>query len=199
MHIERYDNGNIEINFSFFILSYLALISALCCLIGIGYFWVYKDLNIFSMQIIGLVLAALVLSISGTIIYESSNFIFNKEKSELHWKKKKYFLTKRGIIPFHDIQEIKIDRADNNAKEMRIYILTPKKVISMSDSHTISTNYDIEELVGEVKSITGLSIDVSAKSRANILLELGQTKGALDIIREEMNMSLEEAKDYLGI
>ena len=82
---------------------------------------------------------------------------------------------------------------------MRINILTPKKVISMSDSYTISTNYNIEELVGEVKSITGLSIDVSAKNRANILLDLGQTKSALDIIREEMDMSLEEAKDYLGI
>jgi hypothetical protein len=63
----------------------------------------------------------------------------------------------------------------------------------------ISTNYDVEELVGDVKSITGLGIDVSPKNRANILLELGQTKGALDIIREEMDMSLKEAKEYLGI
>ena len=63
----------------------------------------------------------------------------------------------------------------------------------------ISTNYDVEELVGDVKSITGLGIDVSPKNRANILLDLGQTKSALDIIREEMDMSLEEAKDYLGI
>jgi hypothetical protein len=63
----------------------------------------------------------------------------------------------------------------------------------------LSSDYNVEELVGDVKSITGLGIDVSPKNRAQILLDLGQTKGAIDIIREEMEMSLEEAKDYLGL
>lgn len=82
---------------------------------------------------------------------------------------------------------------------MLIQILTSKDVLNLSDSYMISTDYNVEELVGDVKSITGLGIDVSPKNRAKILLELGQTKGALDIIREEMDMSMEEAKDYLGI
>ena len=82
---------------------------------------------------------------------------------------------------------------------MLIKILKSKKIISLSDSCTISTNYDLEKLVGDVKSITGLGIDVSPKNRANILLELDQTKGALDIIREEKDMSLKETKEYLGI
>ena len=37
------------------------------------------------------------------------------------------------------------------------------------------------------------------KYRAKILLELGQTKGALDVIREEMDMSMSDTKNYLGI
>jgi hypothetical protein len=199
MHIEKHDNGNIEVNISFVVMSYLALFSAFCCLVGITYFWVYEELHIFSIQIIGLVLAGVTLSIAGIIIYESSSFVFDSEKGEFRWKKRKYFRSKKGTIPFHDIKEIKIDRAEKDSKEMLIKILTSKKIISLSDSYMISTNYDVEELVGDVKSITGLGIDVSPKNRANILLDLGQTKSALDIIREEMDMSLEEAKDYLGI
>lgn len=199
MHIERHENGNIEVNISFVVMSYLALFSAFCCLVGIAYFWIFEELHIFSIQIIGLVLAGVILGIAGVIIYESSSFVFDSEKGELHWTKKKYFRSKKGIIPFHDIQEIKIDRPEKDSKEMLINILTSKKTISLSDSYMISTNYDVEELVGDVKSITGLGIDVSPKNRANILLDLGQTKSALDIIREEMDMSLEEAKDYLGI
>lgn len=125
--------------------------------------------------------------------------MFDNEKSELRWQKRKYFRAKKGVIPFYDIQEIKIDRADEDTKEMLIQILTSKDVLNLSDSYMISTDYNVEELVGDVKSITGLGIDVSPKNRAKILLELGQTKGALDIIREEMDMSMEEAKDYLGI
>ena len=199
MHIEKHDNGNIEVNISFVVMSYLALFSAFCCLVGITYFWVYEELHIFSIQIIGLALAGVTLSIAGIIIYESSSFVFDSEKGEFRWKKRKYFRSKKGTIPFHDIKEIKIDRAEKDSKEMLIKILTSKKIISLSDSYMISTNYDVEELVGDVKSITGLGIDVSPKNRANILLDLGQTKSALDIIREEMDMSLEEAKDYLGI
>lgn len=78
---------------------------------------------------------------------------------------------------------------------MLIKILTSKKIISLPDTYLISTNYDVED----VKSITGLGFDVGPKNSANILLDLGQTKSALDIIREEMDMSLSEAKDYLGI
>ena len=199
MHIERHENGNIEVNISFVVMSYLALFSAFCCLIGITYFWVFEELHIFSIQIIGLVLAGVTLGIAGVIIYESSSFVFDSEKGELHWTKKKYFRSKKGIIPFHDIQEIKIDRPEKDSKEMLINILTSKKTISLSDSYMISTNYDVEELVGDVKSITGLGIDVSRKNRENILLDLGQTKSALYIIREAMEMSLEEAKNYLGI
>lgn len=199
MHIERHENGNIEVHISFVLMSYLALFSAFCCLVGIAYFWIFEELNIFSIQIIGLVLAGIILGLAGVIIYESSSFVFDSEKGELEWKKRKYFYSTKGIIPFHDIQEIKIDRADNDSKEMFINILTSKEIISLSDSYMISTNYDVEKLVRDIKSITGLGIDVSPKNRAHILLELGQTKNALDIIREEMDMSLEEAKDYLGI
>ena len=133
------------------------------------------------------------------IIYESSSFVFDSEKGELRWKKRNYFRSKKETIPFHDIKEIKIDRAEKDSKEKLIKILTSKKIINLSDSYMLSTNYDVEELVGDVKSITGLGIDVSPNNRANILLELGQTEGALDIIRKEMDMSLKEAKDYLGI
>ncbi len=199
MQIERHDNGNIEVNISFVVMSYLALIGAVCCALGIGYFWIFEGLHIFSIQIIGLVLAGVVLGIAGVIIYESSNFVFDNQKSELHWYKKKYFRTKKGVIPFHDIEEIKIEKALEDSKEMLVKIMTVKDELSLSDSYSISTNYEVEELVGEVKSITGLSLDVSPKNRAKILLDLGQEKGAIDIIREEMDMSLEEAKDYLGI
>ncbi len=199
MQIERHDNGNIEVSISFVVMSYLALFGAFCCVIGIGYFWLFDGLHIFSIQIIGLVLAGVILGIAGVIIYESSNFMFDNEKSELRWQKRKYFRSKKGVIPFYDIQEIKIDRADADTKEMLIQILTSKDTLNLSDSYMISTDYDVEELVGDVKSITGLGIDVSPKNRAKILLELGQTKGALDIIREELDMSMEDAKDYLGI
>lgn len=49
MHIEKHDNGNIEVNVSFVVMSYLALFSAFCCLVGITYFWVYEGLHIFSI------------------------------------------------------------------------------------------------------------------------------------------------------
>lgn len=144
-------------------------------------------------------MAGVVLGISGIIIYESSHFVFDNEKSELRWHKRKYFRAKKGTIPFYDIEEVKIDRSDENMKEMLVKILTKQGMISLSDSYMLSSDYNVEELVGEVKSITGLGIDVSPKNRAQILLDLGQTKGAIDIIREEMEMSLEEAKDYLGL
>jgi len=199
MQIERHDNGNIEVNISFVVMSYLAFFGAFCSLIGIGYFWIIEGLYLFSIQIIGLVLAGVILGIAGIIIFESSKFVFDNETSELHWNKRKYFRSQKGTIPFYDIQEIKIERDKSNDKEMLIKILTTKDELSLSDSYMISTDYNVEELVGDVKSITGLGIDVSPKNRAQILLELGQKKGALDIIREEMDMSLEDAKDYLGI
>lgn len=43
---------------------------------------------------------------------------------------------------------------------MLIQILTSKDVLNLSDSYMISTDYNVEELVGDVKSITGLGIDV---------------------------------------
>ncbi|MCR9132988.1 MAG: hypothetical protein NXI08_10450 [bacterium] len=199
MNIERHENGNIEVEISFTLMSYLALFGAICCFGGILYFWVIEGLNIFSIQIIGLVLAGVVLGIAGIIIYESSHFVFDNEKSELRWHKRKYFRAKKGTIPFYDIEEVKIDRSDENMKEMLVKILTKKGELSLSDSYMLSSDYNVEELVGDVKSITGLGIDVSPKNRAQILLDLGQTKGAIDIIREEMEMSLEEAKDYLGL
>lgn len=199
MQIERHDNGNIEVEISFVMMSYLALFGAFCCLGGILYFAIIEGLHIFSIQIIGLVLAGVILGIAGIIIYESSRFIFDNEHGELRWQKRKYFKAKKGTIPFYDITEVKIERDLANEKEMLIKILTAKDELSLSDSYMISTDYNVEELVGDVKSITGLGIDVSPKNRAQILLDLGQTKGAIDIIREEMDMSLEDAKDYLGI
>jgi divalent metal cation (Fe/Co/Zn/Cd) transporter len=199
MQIERHENGNIEVNISFVVMSYLALFGAFCCLIGIGYFWIIEGLNIFSIQIIGLVLAGVILGIAGVIIYESSNFVFDNENEQLVWQKRKYFRAKKGIIPFHDIKEVKVEKALEDSKDMLIKILTVKDELSLSDSYMISEDYNIEELVSEVKSVTGLSLDVSPKNRAKILLDLGETKGAIDIIREEMDMSMEEAKDYLGI
>ena len=89
--------------------------------------------------------------------------------------------------------------ANNNKKEVLIQIVTSNKVINLSDSYTVNKDYKMEELIGDVKSLTGLGIDVSPKNRAKILLELGQTKGALDVIREEMDMSMSDAKNYLGI
>lgn len=80
MNIERHENGNIEVEISFTLMSYLALFGAICCFGGILYFWVIEGLNIFSIQIIGLVLAGVVLGISGIIIYESSHFVFDNEK-----------------------------------------------------------------------------------------------------------------------
>lgn len=199
MKIERHENGNIEVNISFVLMSYFALFGALCCLIGIGYFSLIEGLHIFSIQIIGLVLAGVVLGIAGIIIYESSRFIFDNEKSELRWQKRKYFRANKGAIPFYDIKEVKIERDLKNEQEMLIKIFTVKDEISMSDSYMISTDYNVEELVGDVKSITGLGIDVSPKNRAKILLDLGQTKGAIDIIREEMDMSMADARKYLGL
>lgn len=199
MQIERHENGNIEVNISFVVMSYLALFGAFCCLIGIGYFWIIEGLDLFSIQIIGLVLAGVILAIAGIIIYESSRFVFDNDSGELRWQKRKYFRANKGTIPFYDITEVKIERDLENDKEMLIKILTNREELSLSDSYMISTDYNVEELVGDVKTLTGLGIDVSPKNRAQILLDLGQTKGALDIIREEMDMSLEDAKDYLGI
>lgn len=100
MQIERHDNGNIEVSISFVVMSYLALFGAFCCLLGIGYFWLFEGLNIFSIQIIGLVLAGVILGIAGVIIYESSIFMFDNEKSELRWQKRKYFRAKRVLFHF---------------------------------------------------------------------------------------------------
>ncbi|MBO6794021.1 MAG: hypothetical protein JJ895_08925 [Balneolaceae bacterium] len=199
MNIERYENGNIEVDISFTWMSYLALFGTFCCFFGIVYFWAIVGLHIFSLQIIGLVIAGVVLGVAGIIIYESSSFLFDNENGELRWQKRKYFRAKKGTVPFYDIEEVKIERADENTKEMLVKILTKKGELSLSDSYMLSSDYNVEELAGEVKSITGLGIDVSPKNRAQILLELGQTKGAIDIIREEMEMSIEEAKDYLGL
>ncbi len=199
MNIERHENGNIEVDISFTWMSYLALFGTFCCFCGIVYFWAIEGLHIFSLQIIGLVIAGVVLGVAGIIIYESSSFLFDNEKGELRWQKRKYFRAKKGTIPFFEIEEVKIERADENMKEMLVKIITKKEELSLSDSYMLSSDYNMEELVGDVKSITGLGIDVSPKNRAQILLELGQTKGAIDIIREEMEMSMEEAKEYLGL
>lgn len=199
MKIERHENGKIEVTNSAVILSYIALIGALSCMFGVGYSILYKGLNLFSLEIVGLVLAQVILGISSTILYERSNFVFDSDEEELRWSKKKYFYSKKGTIPFYDIQEIKMDRANNNKKEVLIQIVTSNKVINLSDSYTVNKDYKMEELIGDVKSLTGLGIDVSPKNRAKILLELGQTKGALDVIREEMDMSMSDAKNYLGI
>lgn len=199
MKIERHENGNIEVANSAVVLSYISLIGALSCMFGVGYSILYKGLDLFSLEIVGLVLGWVILGISSTILYEHSIFLFDRDEGELRWNKKKFFYTQKGSIPFFDIQEIKMEKADNNTKEVLIKILTSKNIIHLSDSYTVNKDYEMEELIGDVKSLTGLGIDVSPKNRAQILLELGQTKGALDVIREEMNMSMNDAKNYLGI
>lgn len=88
MQIERHDNGNIEVSISFVVMSYLALFGAFCCLLGIGYFWLFEGLNIFSIQIIGLVLAGVILGIAGVIIYESSILCSIMRKVNYAGKKK---------------------------------------------------------------------------------------------------------------
>lgn len=199
MKIDRKENGNIEIQFSFTVMSYLALFAAVCCGLGIAYLTLFEGAHIFSIKIIGLVAAGVILGVAGITIYESSKFVFDQEKGELIWQKKKYFRTHKGAVPFYDITGVNIHRDDDKTNEMLVEILTKKETISLTESYMISNDYDVEELVGDLKSITGLGIDVSPKNRAMILLDLGQTKGALNIIREEMDMSLEDARKYLGL
>lgn len=199
MQIERKENGTIEVDFSFTHLAYLAIFGAFACLAGIIFLHFIEGLRFFDIKVLGLILAGVVLGIVGIIIFESSHFVFDHQRGMLFWQKRKYFRTQKGSIPFYDITEVKLNRDDIGNKGMIVEILTKKMRLSMTDSYVISEDYNVEELVGDLKSITGLGIDISPKSRAIVLLDLGQKKAAIDVIREEMEMSAEDAKVYLGI
>ncbi len=201
MKIDRKDNGDIEVNFSSTAMSYLALVGTIGCIAGMVYFFVMEGSHIFSFQIIGLVTAGVFLGIASIILYEKSHFEFKQEPSELVWEKTRYFRSKRGVIPFHDIKSVKISKDDESKdfKNMKVEIETTRMRLSMTESYIESVDFNVEELVGDLKSMTGLGIDVSPKNRAQILLELGQTQAAIDIIRQEMDMSMEDARVYLGV
>jgi membrane protein YdbS with pleckstrin-like domain len=199
MKIERKPNGNIEVVFSYTVMSYMALAAALVCAIGVAYFYLIEDLHIFNLKILGLVLAGVILGIVGIIIYERSKFVFDHNKGTLYWQKGKYFRTKKGEVPFYDITGVRLNRDEIDKKGVIVEILTKQRNISLTDSYVISEDYNVEELVGDLKSITGTGIDVSPKNRALILLDLGQEKSAVDIIREEMDMSMADARRYLGL
>ena len=199
MQIERKDNGNIEVDFSFTHLAYLALSGAVACIIGIAYLHLFEGESFVSIKVLGLILAGVLLGIMGIIIYESSHFVFDNQRGMLIYQKRKYFKTTKGSIPFYDITEIKLNKDEIGQKGMIVEIMTKKQRLSLTDSYVISENYNVEELVGDIKAVTGLGIDLSPKSRAQVLLDLGQTKAAIDIIREEMEMSMEDARLYLGL
>ena len=199
MQIERKENGNIEVDFSFTHLAYLALVGAVCCAIGIVYLHFFEGLSFLNIKILGLILAGVILGIVGIIIFESSHFVFDHQRGMLFYQKRKYFRTKKGTIPFYDITEVKLNKDDIANKGMIVEILTQKQRLSLTDSYVISEDYNVEELVGDIKSITGLGIDISPKNRAKVLIDLGQTKAAIDIIREEMEMSTADARIYLGL
>lgn len=199
MQIDRKPDGTIEVSISYVLMSYLALGGATCCALGIGYLYFVESQPLFGIKILGLVLAGVILGIVGIIIYEKSRFVFDHEKSTLYWQKGKYFRTKKGTIPFHDITSVKLNRDLVENKGMIVEIITKTQNLSLTDSYMISTDYNVEELVGDLKTITGKGIDVSPRSRASILLDLGQEKAALDIIRHELDMDMDDARRYLGL
>ena len=199
MQIDRKEDGTIEVAFSYTHMAYLAIFGALACLIGILYLHFFDGLGFLDIKILGLILAGIILGIVGIIIFESSHFVFDQQRGMLFWQKRKYFRTKKGTIPFYDITEVKLNKDDVSQNGMIVEILTKKQRLSLTDSYVISEDYNVEELVDDLKTITGLGIDISAKSRAQVLLDLGQTKAALNIIRNEMEMSMEDARTYLGL
>ncbi len=81
MRIEKQNNGNIEVHISYVLMSYLALFGTFTCIFGILYFIYIENQAIFSYPIIGLVVPAVILGISGIVLFEKSSFIFDASKA----------------------------------------------------------------------------------------------------------------------
>lgn len=199
MHINRTKDGSIEISFSYTLMSYIAMFGALGCAMGVGYLFIAENEPLFSIRVLGLVIAGVVLGIASIILFEKSHFMFNRQTGLLLWEKKKYLRITKGELPFYEIKDIKLYNDDFNKNGFIIEIFSKQKRLRLIDSYLINTDQDLEKLVNDLKELIGLGIDVSPKSRARALLDLGQEKNAIELIRNELHMSIADARKYLGI
>ena len=132
-------------------------------------------------------------------LYEQSVFVFDRARRLVQWQRRRAFGKKSGEARFEEIQAVIAQRpiGDDGTPSRRVALLTTKRELPLSVAYAPDTDDACVRLAEQIREFIGQPSqpDLTAGVRASI--SQGQVIEAIRLLREEKQLSLAEAKQFI--